>query len=293
MMHQVGAYKEPESVSVVLPVFNRRATIQRALDSVFSQTKQPVDVIVIDDGSTDGVAEFIEREYPSVCILQQENKGVSAARNAGIQIAKGNWVALLDSDDAWLPTKLEEQFNALRETGHARVCHTDEIWIRNGVRVNAMKKHRKQGGRIFMRCLALCCISPSSAIIHRTVFEQIGVFDEALPACEDYDFWLRLTAREAVLYVPKMLIHKYGGHSDQLSRKYWGMDRFRISAIEKVLAENILSDEYRVAALEMLKTKSKIMADGAEKRQKSEEYQFYAEKYTRAIACLETGSGSQ
>ncbi len=101
-----------------------------------------------------------------------------------------------------------------------RVCHTDEIWIRNGRRVNARKKHGKKGGWIFQHCLPLCAMSPSSIMIHRDVFTALGGFDERLPACEDYDLWLRITARYPVLFTRQPLIEKYGGHDDQLSRKY-------------------------------------------------------------------------
>ena len=137
----------------------------------------------------------------------------------------------------------------LRRTPEARLCHTEEIWIRNGVRVNQMKKHAKSGGWLFQRSLALCCISPSSVLIHRSLFEDYGDFDESLPACEDYDLWLRITARESVAYVEVPQIYKYGGHEDQLSRAFWGMDRFRIQALEACLTGGYLQADDEAAAL--------------------------------------------
>ena len=179
--------RELNAISVVLPTYNRLPFLRRALDSVLAQSLSPQEVIVVDDGSTDNTAAAIENEYREVKIFRQDNAGVSAARNTGIKAAVGNWIALLDSDDEWLPTKLEEQIDALEKEDGIRLCHTDEIWIRNGTRVNQMKKHQKEGGQIFARCLPLCCISPSSAMLHRTIFDDMGFFDESLPACEASD----------------------------------------------------------------------------------------------------------
>ncbi len=156
-----------------------------------------------------------------------------------------------------------------------RVCHTDEIWIRNGRRVNARKKHGKKGGWIFQHCLPLCAMSPSSIMIHRDVFTALGGFDERLPACEDYDLWLRITARYPVLFIRQPLIEKYGGHDDQLSRKYWGMDRFRIRALEKILATDSLNADDHLAAVAMLREKAGIYLQGAIKRGKSAEIGYY------------------
>jgi len=241
--------------------------LPRALDSVLSQALpaelEEIQVVVVDDGSSDGTAAIIEHQYPQVEYAYQQNQGVSAARNTGLDIANGEWIALLDSDDEWLPAKLIQQFDRLKET-QALVCHTEEIWIRNGVRVNQMAKHQKRGGWIFEHCLPLCAMSPSSIVIHKSVFEYVGVFDANLPACEDYDLWLRIAAVYPVSYVSEPCINKYGGHQDQLSRQYWGMDRFRVIALEKILASN-LSNEMQTAAYEMLQAKLKILLTGAVK----------------------------
>ena len=271
------------SVSVIIPTHNRAAVLPRALDSVLAQTLQPLEIIVIDDGSTDETAGLIRSDYPQVTCLSQENRGVSAARNRGITQASGDWIALLDSDDSWLPTKLEKQDEAITTCPDHRLCHTEEIWIRNGKRVNQMNKHRKSGGHIYSQCLPLCVISPSSALIHRSLFDDVGHFDEELPACEDYDLWLRICAREPVLFVKTPLINKFGGHEDQLSRKHWGMDRFRIRALEKILADDVLTPEQRAESIAMLIQKAAILEQGARKRGKSDRADFYRaliEKYT-------------
>ena len=266
------------SVSVIIPTFNRLEALRNALVSVQRQTVIPTETIVVDDGSEDGTAEMVREYFPRVKIVVQENQGVSAARNAGIQVAKGEWIALLDSDDEWLPKKLQRQRDALIKAPQIRLCHTDEIWIRNGVRVNQMKKHEKRGGYIFEHCLPLCCISPSSALIHESVFDEVGLFDEELPACEDYDFWLRFCATYPVLYVDEPLLRKYGGHEDQLSRKFWGMDRFRIQALEKVLVSGVLSLEQQAQTQAVLYKKAKIYAQGARKRGREDEASHYEAK---------------
>lgn len=275
------------AVSVIIPTFNRQATIARAINSVLNQTIPAQQIIVVDDGSTDRTAEMIAHRYPSITLIQQAHTGVSAARNAGIAISTNDWVAFLDSDDQWLPEKLSRQLAHLSKKPAYRVCHTDEIWIRHGLRVNQTNKHRKSGGRIFGRCLESCCISPSSSIIHRSVFDEIGLFDEALPACEDYDLWLRISAREPVLYINEHLVQKYGGHADQLSQKYWGMDRFRLYAIEKILADKRLHPKDALLAWRMLKTKANILMMGAQKRSKLEQAQAYWQKYTQACKQIE------
>lgn len=254
------------NITIVIPTHNRAHTLPRALDSVFTQTVLPQEVVVIDDGSTDQTVAVVAKHYPQVCLLQQTQNGVSKARNVGIEAATGDWIAFLDSDDSWLPDKLQQQIDALTEQTEYKICHSDEIWIRNGRRVNAKAKHRKRGGRIFQHCLPLCAISPSAALIHKSVFADVGTFDENLPACEDYDLWLRITSRYPVLYIDKPLINKFGGHSDQLSRHYWGMDRFRIQALEKLLAANQLNAADRAAALDMLLKKCAIVINGAAKR---------------------------
>ncbi|MET0065698.1 MAG: glycosyltransferase [Candidatus Thiodiazotropha sp.] len=254
------------TVSVIIPSFNRAHTLARALDSVIAQTHPVLEIIVIDDGSTDQTDELIARDYPQCVCLRQSNRGVSAARNRGISHARGEWLALLDSDDSWMPEKLEQQFAALAASPGLRLCHTDEIWIRNGTRINPMRKHRKQGGQIFAQCLPLCVISPSASLMHRSLFETYGLFDEDLPACEDYDLWLRVCSREAVAFVEQPLVVKYGGHEDQLSRQYWGMDRFRVRALSKLLEARILSAEDRQKTLQVLEQKCRILIQGAEKR---------------------------
>jgi len=252
-------------ISVVIPSYNRRHTLERALHSVVEQTSPVDEVILVDDGSTDGSHHLVEARFPGVSIIRQPNRGVSAARNRGIEAAGYEWIALLDSDDCWLPHKVESIRNAGRHHPGQVLFHSDEIWMRNGRRVNPMHKHRKSGGWIFIRCLPLCAISPSATVMRRSTLLELGMFDESLPACEDYDLWLRLCHRYPVHYIDEPLIVKYGGHEDQLSRRHKAMDRFRVRALIGLLETAKLSAADRRAAVEELRTRLDILVAGARK----------------------------
>jgi glycosyltransferase involved in cell wall biosynthesis len=271
----------PFKVSVIIPTFNRRDHISKAITSVLQQTRLPDEILIIDDGSTDDTPKRLPHQFPQTRYIRQDNMGVSAARNRGIEESSGDWLAFLDSDDEWLPRKLERQVEALTRAPHFQMCHTNEIWIRNGRRVNPMKKHEKHGGNIFRYCLPLCVISPSSVILHRSVFERVGRFDEQLPVCEDYDLWLRITPLYPVLYLDEPFVVKHGGHPDQLSRSLWGMDRFRIRALEKVIRSGVLSPEARREAVDMLLAKTDVYVNGARRREKHNEVEVYKAKRER------------
>lgn len=268
-------------ISVVIPSYNRKELLKRALLSVYAQSLQSAEVAVIDDGSTDGTDLMLRREFPQVNHTYQQNLGVSAARNLGIQQTTGDWLAFLDSDDEWLPEKLAMQKTALSINPEHRVCHTEENWIRNGLPVDVPKKYAKTGGWIFSRCLPHCAMSPSTVLIHRSVFTDVGLFDTRLPACEDYDLWLRITANYPVLLVDQPQINKHGGHEDQLSMAFWGMDRFRISALQKIIANGQLSDLNQQAAVNMLVKKAGIYLNGVTKRGKTDEASYYRQLIAR------------
>ena len=266
------------NVSVVIPCFNRKKTLSRSIDSVVNQTYKPSEIIIVDDGSTDGTRDFILNSYPNIKYFFQPKKGVSSARNKGIRESSFDWVAFLDSDDEWLPQKLEKQINQLGKYSEIFISHTNEIWIRNGVRVNQMKKHQKYGGYIFDKCLDICRISPSSVLIHKRVLKDVGVFDEALQVCEDYDLWLRITSKYSVLFERELLIVKYGGHKDQLSKVKEGIEQFRIQSLEKILALNHLTEDQFIMSKNMLVRKLSIYAKGLEKRNKFDELALVKKK---------------
>jgi glycosyltransferase involved in cell wall biosynthesis len=268
-------------ISVVVPTFDRWRLLPRALDSVRAQTSAPAEVIVIDDGSTDGTAERLRECYPEVRLLPQDNRGVSAARNAGIRAAGAPWIAFLDSDDAWDREKLAAQWAALTAPGESRrLVHTGEIWIRNGRRVNAGRRHRKRDGWVFEQSLELCAISPSAALVARSLLDEVGLFDESLPAAEDYDLWLRITCREPVLLVDRPLVVKHGGHGDQLSAAP-ALDRYRIRALARLLENAPLTPGQRRATLESLLARSEIYLQGVERRGRGDEARELRERRER------------
>lgn len=262
-------------VSVIVPTYNRANRLEGTLRSIVSQTYQDFELIVVDDGSTDNTSKVIE-SFPSAQYLpMKKNSGVSKARNIGLACAKGEFICFLDSDDLWKEKKLEIQIHWMESNTDNQVCYTDEIWVRNGVRVNQMNKHRKYTGDIFRHCLALCIVSPSSVMIRARLFSEIGNFDESLPACEDYDLWLRIAVKYAFHFIEEPLIIKQGGHGDQLSRKYWGMDRFRVAALKKLLDQNSLDQEKLKLTRSSLVEKCSVLIQGFKKRGKKEDEFFY------------------
>ncbi|MDA3909543.1 MAG: glycosyltransferase family A protein [Sulfurimonas sp.] len=221
-------------ISVVIPTYNRYEVLKRALASVYAQTHKPKEVIIIDDGSTDETSQILKL-FPEAKYYYQKNSGVSSARNLGIKKASYEWIAFLDSDDEWHPQKLQEHLELHLDSPELQISYTDEKWMRDAKEVNMPKKYRKFGGDIFKECLSHCIIAPSATIIHKDLFERVGLFDENLEVCEDYDLWLRIAIENKIELIDKKLITKYGGDKDQLSMKFWGMDRFRVKALEKLL----------------------------------------------------------
>lgn len=265
-----------ETISVVIPTHNRAHLIGRAVASAFAQDWPELEIIVVDDGSEDNTYEALCPWLEKGLIYErQKHRGVSAARNRGIALAKRKWIALLDSDDEWLPGKLAKQMKFFLDNPEYSICQCEEIWIRGGKRVNPMKKHKKYGGWIFERCLPLCVVSPSAVIIERELLQRVGGFDEELPACEDYDLWLRIASKYPIGLISEALLVRYGGRPDQLSYTEKQLDRYRIRALEKVLLGGALCEEYYLAALDELKTKCTIYGHGCLKRGKIKEGEYY------------------
>lgn len=264
------------SVSVVIPTFNRAQKVVRAISSVLSQTFADVEIIVVDDGSTDGTKKEVGQFDDLVTyVAHSSNLGVSAARNTGIKGSGAPLIAFLDSDDHWFPEKLAVQVNFFNDHPEAVACQTEELWIRNGRRVNPMKKHLKHSGDIFEPSLKLCLVSPSAVMLKRSLLDKVGLFDEDLPVCEDYDLWLRISCRYPIHLIKEALVVKEGGHPDQLSARHKGMDRFRIKALVKIIKSGTLNESQFKPTLEELSLKCRIYGNGCVKRGKTEEGAFY------------------
>ena len=266
-------------ISIVIPTYNRCELLIRAINSVLDQTIDVREIIIVDNGSTDNTYEMISSLFPEITYIYEKRKGVSIARNLGIKNCNSTWIAFLDSDDAWMPHKLEKQlFFTNNNNKKYRLIHTNEIWYKNNKFQNQLKKHEKSGGDIFQKSLEFCCVSPSSVFIKKEIFDDYGFFDEGLKVCEDYDMWIRITAKEEVGFLDNPLVMKYGGHDDQLSKKYWGMDRFRIKSLEKNLKNNWFTAEQKKSVFNILIKKLSILKNGAKKRDNEEIYTKYKNK---------------
>ena len=252
-------------VSVIIPTYNRWPMLGEAVESVLAQTAGGYELIVVDDGSTDETRRQLADYGSRLTVLTQSRRGVSAARNLGARRASGKYLAFLDSDDLWHPRKLQRQLDFMEGNPEVEICQTDEIWIRNGVRVNPRDRHRKPSGDIFRASLELCLVSPSAVMMRRELFERVGGFDESLPVCEDYDLWLRIAKDTEIPLVPELLVTKRGGHADQLSRATWGFDRFRVTSIANLI-EAGLDAEKAGWALEAMAKKVTILVQGFRKR---------------------------
>lgn len=264
------------AVSIIIPTFNRAREVVRAVSSVLYQTFTDYEIIVVDDGSSDGTADSLVQFHNHIKYLHHpKNQGVSAARNTGIKASRSPLIAFLDSDDYWLPEKISVQVNFFTQNRKAVACQTEEIWIRRGRRVNPRKKHLKPSGDIFEPSLKLCLVSPSAVMVKRTLIDEVGLFDEGLPACEDYDLWLRISCQYPVHLIGRHLVIKEGGRQDQLSTSHKGLDRFRIKAMVKLIKSGRLGEDQLMATFRELSAKCRIYGNGCLKRGKKEEGNFY------------------
>ena len=261
-------------VSVIIPTYNRAWTLKDAVDSVLLQDYPNIELIIIDDGSEDNTQELLTAYKNEITVLCQENKGVSAARNKGIIQSRGRFIALLDSDDAWDKRKISCQMEFFKDHPEALICQTQEIWIRNGKKVNPKVKHKKPSGMIFEPSLDLCLVSPSAVMMKRQLFDMKGYFNENFLVCEDYDLWLRVSSTLPVFLIDKPYTIKRGGHKDQLSN-FHSQDKFRIRSLSALMESGILTQEQTEKAKKVLKKKCTIYGNGCIKRGKKEEGESY------------------
>jgi glycosyltransferase involved in cell wall biosynthesis len=268
--------KMEKFVSIIIPTYNRAYCLETAIDSVLAQTYPYFELIVVDDGSEDKTENLALKYKSDITYIRQENKGPAAARNKGVQAARYDLLAFLDSDDRFTEKKLEVQIRAMQENPAYLISHTQEIWYRKGRILNQKIRHRKNGGDIFNQSLELCAVGMSTVLLHRRIFERYGHFDEEFPCCEDYEFWLRVGAAENFLLVDQPLTIKDGGRDDQVSSVYRvGMDKFRIRALMKMLASGCLAAGQKEAAISALQRKCMIYGAGCIKHGRDEEGRYY------------------
>ncbi len=244
-------------VSVVIPTYNRADFVARAIESVLEQSYKPFEIVVVDDGSSDATYKKLQN-YP-IRYIYQNNRGVSAARNKGIKAAKSEWIALLDSDDIWHKSKLLKQVAFHKNNPHILFSHTHERWIRNGVEKKYSKRLKKPSGWCFWQNLDACKIACSSVMIHKSVFEDVGLFDESLRVCEDYEMWLRISQKYEIGFLNEKLITKYAGHT-QLSQTIAFIDKIHLNILQ-----SYTNTPYKEAVLEAIERKKAILFRGAKK----------------------------
>jgi glycosyltransferase involved in cell wall biosynthesis len=238
-------------ISVIIPTFNRVDFILQAIRSIQNQSKSVDEIIVVDDGSTDGTKELLQDE--DIAYIYQKNSGVSSARNRGIKEARYEWLAFLDSDDLWHKDKIKEQVSLHTKHPKLKVSFSDEKWVRDGKIVNK-KKHLKKEEPTFLNSLRTCKIGVSTLFTHKTVFDEIGLFDENLKVCEDYDLWLRILLKYKIKLLNKELITKQAGHKNQLSFTTPLIDSYRVQALKKHL-----NSEFKEAILIEINYKENIL----------------------------------
>ncbi len=287
-------------ISVIIPVYNRPVLLAEAVESVFAQTFTDYELIIVDDGSDDetpGVASALcvsEAASGRVSLLRLSHAGFpGAARNRGAEAASGKYLAFLDSDDTWLPEKLEAQYRFMKEaymggSRGAEISHTREVWRRGDKIVSQKGQKHSREGDIFSDALTKCIIGPSTVMMERSFYLKTGGFNEKLEIAEDYEFWLRITSGWIVGYVNEALTTKRAGGWPQLSEKYGMIEWFRIAALAGLLGVKIpgtefepvwlpgwvwngFPDQKRAEAFETLVYKLGIWSAGCRKRGKHEE----------------------
>ncbi|MBK1692156.1 glycosyltransferase family 2 protein [Ectothiorhodospira mobilis] len=207
-------------ISVVIPAFNAAGYIGQALESVATQEMADLEVIVVDDGSTDGTAEVVAEGFPWVTLLRKENGGAGSARNLGVAHARGGHVAFLDADDVWLPGKLQAQWSCLQGEPHCRFCCTAfEHWFPEGGETDVaqpgtgeMVLDPERSGWVYHLLLLDCFVWTSTVLVERRLLEQVGGFDESLRLGQDYDLWLRISRQVPVHFLATPFAH-YRHHS--------------------------------------------------------------------------------
>ncbi|MFY7993848.1 MAG: glycosyltransferase family 2 protein [Bacteriovoracaceae bacterium] len=246
-------------IDIIIPTHNRATLLKRAIDSVLNQSFSDFHLIVVDDGSTDHTQEILGeyQQHSQVTLLEKLNSGVSSARNFGVAHSSASWIAFLDSDDEWLPLKLQKAVDFIKVHPSIEFIHTDETWIRNGVRVNPPLKYKKDQENLFERSLEFCIISPSTSLMTRALFDKYGPFNESYPVCEDYDLWNKILAFDNIGYLPDQLTKKYGGHEDQLSTRYVAMDYWRFCSLCELYSDPRLTSIQR----EQIRTALIVKAD--------------------------------
>ena len=234
------------TVSVVIPTHNYGRFLPAAIDSVLAQTYQDYEVIVIDDGSTDDTPGVIAPYLNRIHYERQENRGISATRNRGIELAKGEFIAFLDADDEWLPGKLAAQMPLFSDTEVALVyCDIKIRWSDGREEPSFLAGRNAKSGWIFNSLLQHSYIMPSAAVVRRDALLAVGGFDSAADTREDIDLWLRIAQRWKVGQVPQALAVRREHGANNIWQITDESTRNAIYRYEKMLRTFTLDDNQR------------------------------------------------
>lgn len=293
-------------VSVVLPTYNRRETIAEALESVLSQTCRERDVVIIDDGSTDGTAAYLFARFgaqpraqeilnemspaamrpfshafsvdgSTILYHYQSNRGLSAARNRGIATSRSRYIAFIEADDTWDPRHLEIHLRFHLEHPSAMVSYVGEM---PAASTRARAARALPSGWIFEHVLAGSPICISSVFLNRSAIDACGAFDENLEACEDYDLWLRLATRSPIYHLGGAFVLRRSPRRDGTARA-WSAEKFRAYALEKAFQGGHLNGHQRLSVAEEIVRKCERLVEGYRRTKSDERASFYERKRKR------------
>jgi glycosyltransferase involved in cell wall biosynthesis len=229
---------EPARVSVIIPTFNRCAILDRAVRSARGRIGPDDEIIVVDDGSTDGTAELLAEEHPEVRVVTTDHRGPGAARNAGIEVARGRFIAFLDSDDEWLESGLDEQVRALTDDpglGLSYAAYRPVDREGDPVRAHPTRRPRRpRSGKVLKALLRRNFITTSTAVVPADVLKEVGVFAEDLDHSMDWDLWIRIAEKRRVHYLDRP-VAVYRFHDDQQIRDREAVDECRSRILARTL----------------------------------------------------------
>ncbi len=264
------------TVSVVIPTYNAARYVEAAVASVLGQTFKDVEVLVVDDGSTDETEAVLSRYRSAVRYLRQENGGVSAARNRGIQESTGRYVAFLDADDTWFPEKLDRQVAALGSSGRHRACYSAHVICTEALEpLSVQRGVRKSSSLEGLLLIGNVVGTPSSVLCDRSLFSIVGGFDPRLSQCADWDMWVRLATVSEFLYLDEPLV-MYRQHGSNMSRAPKLLERDSVRVLEKAFDLPSLPPSVRVARRAAFARNYMVLAGTY----------FYARRYPDVLRCV-------
>lgn len=232
-------------VSVIIPTYNSVAYVTAAVASVLAQTFADLEILVIDDGSTDETSEVMAGYGTRVRYLRQENSGVAIARNRGIAESQGEYVAFLDADDTWFPRKLELQLEALRAHIEAGVCYSAFLVVTSELKPIGVRRSERWASALEDLLLHGNVVgSICTVLAKRSLFQQAGGFDPLLSQCADWEMWVRLAARTEFVYLDEPLV-TYRQHDSNMSHNAPLLEKDSLRVLEKSFAMEELSPELR------------------------------------------------